>query len=517
MLSPRRLSIDPGGEARAQVTVRNPGDLVEQYRFHVLGDAARWSQVVPRDVSVLPGEAAEMTVTLVFRPPAAPAAPAGEVPFGVRCVSMDQQDNCAVVEGDLTVSAVMDLSAALVPVGSKGRTTGRFRLQLANTGTMPIRAEIRVADAAELLRFAFAPAELTIEAGQTAAVFLQVRARTVMVFGKPVDHPFTVGYVVQGTERAGELPAVYRQRAIVRRWMVAVVLLAVLAGLAVAAILVLRPGADPGPALTTGGPPAVGTLRVVGESPDTVLLTWDPNPYATAYELHALRNGLDALEPQVVKAPVVQSEWTLSGSGPTCFQLVVLGTGGQPSKRLPQTDLPCVDLQGAAAASESVAAESAASAAAAAESAAASSSAAAASAAQSSADASSAAASSAAASAAAASSAAASSAAASEAAGSSSATLVGQFVPRRFWVIYYRTPVDGGLPDAASTVSTALQAAGARDVQVVPSTAFRTPPFAVPFYLVIGDDFADQAAAQAECAARTGVVANLDCSVQPQE
>src|SRR3954462_15203291 len=72
-LEPDRLTVDPGGEVRATLTVRNPGDLVEQYRLQVLGEAFGWTQLVPREVSIVPGkeDAAGKTVQVVFRPPPA--------------------------------------------------------------------------------------------------------------------------------------------------------------------------------------------------------------------------------------------------------------------------------------------------------------------------------------------------------------------------------------------------------------------------------------------------------------
>ena len=80
VLAQDTLATDPGGQVRTRVTVRNVGDIVAQYRVEVLGEAARWSTVVPQHVSVLPGESEEQTVEIVFRPPPAPAAPVGHDP-----------------------------------------------------------------------------------------------------------------------------------------------------------------------------------------------------------------------------------------------------------------------------------------------------------------------------------------------------------------------------------------------------------------------------------------------------
>jgi len=522
VIAPADLAVDPGGEIRTRVTVHNPGELVEQYRFTVLGDAARWSQVVPRDVSVLPGKAEEKSVEVIFRPPPAPAAPAGQLAFGIRCASLDRRDNCAVVEGDITVSAVLDLQADLEPVDAVGRWKGRFRLELRNTGSLPITVRIAVVDDADLLRFAIAPTEITVPARETSAVYLAVRPRTTKIVGKPVDHVVTVTYEVPDTDKAGQQQTTYQQRALIPKWLIISALAAVLVVIIVLAIMVFRPGADAGPQLTAGRPPPVGpapTVTVLG--PDSVQLDWEPNPYAQIYLLRASRDNRLVFADQV-EAPIVSFVWTaIPGAGPTCFQVVPKNDNGEG----PATPANCdVTLQGLTAAESSAASASAeassssASAAAASEAAASAASAATAAASAaaqaSSAEAASAAAAAASSSVAASSSAAASSAAAASAAGSSVAATT--FTPRRSWVIYYRTPVTGGVVQDAEKVTAALQQAGAQRVQLIESTTLAQPPTSTPFFLVIADDFPDEATAVGECAARNGVVPGvIACTVQP--
>lgn len=515
VIAPAVLSVDPGGEARAKVTVRNPSELVEQYRLTVLGDAARWSELVPRELSFVPdGINNEQTVEVVFRPPPAPAAPAGQVPFGVRCVSRERPDRCAVVEGDIVVSAVHDLKVDLEPVGAAGRWKGRFRLDLINTGTLPITVRVDAVDEADLLRFAIAPREITVEARETAAVYLAVRPRTAKTVGKPVEHIMTVTYEVPETDKSGELRTNYEQRALIAKWMIISAVVVVLVLAAFLAIAVFRPGADPGPPLTPGPPPTIGgapTVAVLG--PDSVQVDWAANPYADSYELRATRQERTLLT-TTVKAPIVSFEWTeIPGAGQTCFQVIPVDQYGSGAP----TPANCeVMLQGVVAAESSVAAASSA---AASESTA---SAVAASAAASSAAAASAVASSAAAANAAASSAAAASASAAAASSKatassapSSGAAVGTLSPKRFWVVYFRTPVTGGVVADADKVTAALQQAGVPRVQTIESSTLAKPFSSAPFFMVIADDFPDEATARAECAARNNVVPGVtSCTVQ---
>jgi hypothetical protein len=167
-LADQRLDVEPAGEARVGAAVRDVGDVVEQYRLEVLGDAAAWSQVIPRQISVLPGDHAETRVEVVFRPPPSPLTVAGQVPFGLRRVSLEEPDRCAVVEGDAIVGAVIGVEARIEPVSPAGRWTGRYRLIFDNTGSVATRLSLGVHDNRRMLRFVLAPAEITVEPGRSA-------------------------------------------------------------------------------------------------------------------------------------------------------------------------------------------------------------------------------------------------------------------------------------------------------------------------------------------------------------
>src|SRR3954468_17665794 len=131
------LQVQPDGEARLTATVGNVGDLVEQYRLEVLGEAARWSEVSPRQISVLPRNQEKKAVEVIFQPTSALAV-AGAVRWGVRCVSLADPDRCAVGEGTVSGAAVVGLQARLEPVSPGGRWTGRYLAVFDNTGTIPV-------------------------------------------------------------------------------------------------------------------------------------------------------------------------------------------------------------------------------------------------------------------------------------------------------------------------------------------------------------------------------------------
>jgi len=320
-LAERVLAVDPGGEARTRVTVHHTGAVVAQYRVEVLGDAARWSTVTPHLVSVLPGEEQGVTVDVVFRPPPPPAAPVGDVPFGVRCVSLEHRDVAAVVEGDLVVSPVQGLDARLRPDGPGGARTGRFRVELQNVGTTPLEVTLQVADAAGLLRFALAPRVTTVPAGATVVALLAVAPRAPRLLGPPVTHPFTVTYAEAASLHDGELAGTWEQRAVVRTWWLVVGALLVAAG--VLGWLWLRgQGADVD--LVAGSPPPVVLTQVVPGQRE-VRLVWERSAYATGYEVRERTESGEGTQVESVDAQD-QTSFTWPGREPgvRCYDVAAV-------------------------------------------------------------------------------------------------------------------------------------------------------------------------------------------------
>lgn len=134
-LETTQLTVEPGGQARAEFTVLNPGTIVESYTLDVVGEQPiPWAEVTPPVLSVYPQQ--QETATVVFSPPAGPTGPGGTVPFGIRAKSQVDPSSSAVVEGQLEIGQVFGLQAKLTPVTSSGRWRGCTRSSSA-TGAMP--------------------------------------------------------------------------------------------------------------------------------------------------------------------------------------------------------------------------------------------------------------------------------------------------------------------------------------------------------------------------------------------
>jgi hypothetical protein len=338
-----RLNVEPGGEAQVSATVRNVGDLVEQYRLEVLGEAARWARVVPRQISVLPGGSEEKQVVIVFRPPAPPVTVTGDVPFGLRCVSLEAPDRCAVVEGDLVVGAVVGLAARLETITPAARWTGRYRVVMDNTGSVPVRLRLEPSDSRRVLRFAVAPPEITVEPGRSAVAYLKVQPRQPMLRGKEVTHAFSVGYQAVDGDRAGELPGSFEQRPILSKGVVAACLM-MLVLVAAGVVLVVRAqgrGGSEAPVSSSAPPPPVALTAANMVGGNAVQLVWQRSPYATGYVVQqVLPDGAVGDSREIADRDQSAVVWPGLAPGRHCFRVVAVGPGGRSEPSQPK----CADL-----------------------------------------------------------------------------------------------------------------------------------------------------------------------------
>ncbi len=289
------ITVEPGGQASVVVRVRNLSMIVEGFRLDVLGDAAPWAQVLPGQVEVLPQGEAQATV--LFTPPSGIATRAGQVPFAVRAVSQVDPSASAVTEADLHVGGVSLSQARITPATSRGRWSGRHRIELSNWGNAPLRLALDASDPDEALGFLVVPQVVDLPLGTTATVRLKVRARKPFFRGAPVRRPFRVvgRPVAPGAQAPAPGPdpqpyghdpgqpavdGVFEQRPLVGRGVLP------LAGLALVVAGTIgfvssRGGDDP--AAETVAPPTPRGFSATALGGDTVRLEWEPGERADSY------------------------------------------------------------------------------------------------------------------------------------------------------------------------------------------------------------------------------------------
>lgn len=236
----------PGDTATTGFTVRNDSDIVEAYSLEVVGDCASWTTVEPARVSLYPGTSE--TVTLRLAPPRSPEVRAGEVPLGVRVLPAEHPESVRVLETTVHVGEFRELHTELVPRRRRGWLRGRYRLAVRNQGNCPVVVGFTAGQPGEELAFAFDPAELRLEPGESAEAGLRVRTGTPVWFGAPVVWPFTVDTAESGDreqprreETAVRVPldAEFVQIPVFPRWLL--VVLAALLALLLAWFALVRP------------------------------------------------------------------------------------------------------------------------------------------------------------------------------------------------------------------------------------------------------------------------------------
>jgi len=235
-LSTETLRVEPGGEARCAVRVRNNGTVVDEFRFTVLGDAAGWAAVEPGALSLMPGT--DGTAEVRFRPPRSSETKAGPVPFGLRVASKEDPAGSVVEEGTLEVGRFADVFAELVPRTSRGRRSARHELALDNRGNIPCHATLSGADADNQLLFAFDPPSFTADPNTAFFGHVRVTPKKRFLRGSPKTHVFEI------TVRPDDaLPITadgsFHQEALIPRWAPKALLAA--GALALAWLVFLRP------------------------------------------------------------------------------------------------------------------------------------------------------------------------------------------------------------------------------------------------------------------------------------
>lgn len=272
-------SVQPGGQARVQVTIANTGTVVEGYQVQVLGPSAAWSRVEPAEVSVYPHQ--EATVTVTFQPPAGTSVPGGRQGYGVLARSTLDPQFSAAAEAVVEVTAVLSVQATITPVTSSGNWQGRHQLSLTNAGNDAVSMRVDAVDPDETLGFRIQPASVTLPPGGRAEVEVRAIAKRPMQWRTPARRPFRVFGLRADGQPVATAEAAFTQTP--SGWIPVTTAVVVL--LAVLILFTPRILAMPGivqvpqplpPSLAPrGAPPKPTGLRVINPTPTSLTVRWD--------------------------------------------------------------------------------------------------------------------------------------------------------------------------------------------------------------------------------------------------
>jgi hypothetical protein len=339
-LDPTRLAVEPGGQVRTVVTVANTGPIVEGFRVDVVGAAAAWAEVLTPEISVYPRQ--ETPVVVAFSPPAGSAS-SGEVPFGVRVVSLVDAAASAVAEGDLEIGKVFGLQSKITPVNSAGRWSARHRIELTNWGNAPVRLRLVATDPDEKLGFLLAPETVDVPLGGNATARLKVRTRAPTLRGSPARLPFRVVGEPDPPPPAGATPGVpdprqpvldasFNQRPILSRGVVAAAGLVLVGAVAITGFALTLGGSKNSAEDGSGAPPPPVLLAAAPAGPGAVRLAWTLRARIDSYKI-VVRDSTGApfrTVPNIDGALSVTTVNALASATRYCFIMQAF-RGKQPS------------------------------------------------------------------------------------------------------------------------------------------------------------------------------------------
>ncbi|MFJ7214229.1 hypothetical protein [Amycolatopsis sp. NPDC098790] len=239
-LSEAGLVAEPGGETTCSVTIRNAGQVVDQFSVDVVGDASGWATAEPATVNLLPGETG--TVTVRFAPPRSSDVPAGTIPFGVRVFSSEDPAGSVVEEGTVQLGAFTEVTAEVVPAKVEGSSKADFEVAVDNRGNRPVAVELSPLDPEDELEFRLERERADLAPGTAAFVRMRAKPRKRFLRGQPVRHRFQVFVTADGGEPL-KTEGTMVQRQLLPKWLLPALaaLLVLLLALVTLWFTVLRP------------------------------------------------------------------------------------------------------------------------------------------------------------------------------------------------------------------------------------------------------------------------------------
>lgn len=165
------LCLAPGDEGSVTLDIVNTGSVIDGVRARAVGLPTQTVRTEPAVLSLFP----EARGSLSVRVGLPHDFPAGRHPVVLEVVSSTATAP-RHVNLDLVVAPRPELSVVAHPAVVRGRRRGRFLVEVANRGNLPLSVSLRVSDAESALTCLPEPATLVVPAGSVATSLLRVKA-----------------------------------------------------------------------------------------------------------------------------------------------------------------------------------------------------------------------------------------------------------------------------------------------------------------------------------------------------
>jgi hypothetical protein len=188
-LNPAQVPMDASGApVELLVTIRNEGDVVDQYSVEVIGLDADWFTPPPSD-GRFPQDTQEVHIKV--HPPAA-SVRKGNYPFRVLVRSRGGAAEESA-QGVLEVGGVARLRLDVTPRQHTAHRFGTFKVQVSNSGTADVNVTLEGRDAEEACDVRFPNADtLLVPAGAGADTSLRIRPKKRPWVGPEHTYNFSV-------------------------------------------------------------------------------------------------------------------------------------------------------------------------------------------------------------------------------------------------------------------------------------------------------------------------------------
>lgn len=338
--------LTPGTHGQVPLTFHNTSTVIDQISVSVIGLGAEAISTEPAVLSLFPDAGGEMTTTIELPP----AHPAGTYLVTLVGTGVVPGGPVARHHIELVVPEEPAISLAAAPTIVRSHRQGEFTVSVRNDGNVPLEAALRVQDDGGTLSYELLPSTVTIPVGGTASSTVVVRAPRRWL-GTDFDRPFITVATAPGAD--GQIPLVFRQRPLIGRGMLTVlVLLAILLLWALAFLLGVRQvlGVDPftkqAPASFFAGQSKDGTDS--GTAPDGAMPKSGAVPGAVGASItgtvigeldqqgvgrvrvQVLRHGRDGLVTVASTASQADGTYTVSGLLPAKYLVRVNQEGYDP-------------------------------------------------------------------------------------------------------------------------------------------------------------------------------------------
>ena len=216
-LNPVTADVEPGSEAMVAITVRNTGDIVEEYHLQTTGDPAQWAAIEPQTLRIYPGTAG--TAHLTFTPPRSSEAQAGPQPYAVKVTPREDRENTFAIEGVLRIAEFADLRAELLPPQTRGWHRGRVKLAVDNYSNVATSAAVSTTNTNTNLQVDIRTPALRLQPGRAQFSKFTVRPGRLLWFGVKAKHQYNVTVTPSGLGQPVSLQGTYLQSALLPRWL----------------------------------------------------------------------------------------------------------------------------------------------------------------------------------------------------------------------------------------------------------------------------------------------------------